>query len=72
MAQDPARRVELERVLYATAEALRIAAVLAHPVIPDATQKIWEQLGQAGKLEDVRINELQWGGLKPGTRIGNA
>jgi methionyl-tRNA synthetase len=39
-------------------------------VIPDATQKIWEQLGQAGKVEDVRINELQWGGLEPGTRIG--
>jgi methionyl-tRNA synthetase len=70
MAQDPTRRVELERVLYATAEALRIAALLAHPIIPDATQKIWEQLGQAGQLEDVRINELQWGGLKPGTRIG--
>jgi methionyl-tRNA synthetase len=56
--------------LYAAAEALRIAIVLAHPVIPDATQKIWEQLGQTGKLENVSINNLQWGGLKPGTRIG--
>jgi methionyl-tRNA synthetase len=45
-------------------------AVLAHPVIPDATRKIWEQLGQQGKLEDVRIDQLKWGGLKPGTRIG--
>jgi methionyl-tRNA synthetase len=57
-------------VLYRAAEAVRIASVLAHPVIPDATQKIWEQLGQAGKLADVRIDQLQWGGLKPGTRIG--
>ncbi|MFZ0087508.1 MAG: methionine--tRNA ligase [Candidatus Acidiferrales bacterium] len=70
LASDPERRNELERVLYATAEALRVIVALAHPVIPDATQKIWEQLGQVGKLEDVRINELQWGGLKPGTRIG--
>jgi methionyl-tRNA synthetase len=70
LATDPARRHELERVLYAAAEALRIAIVLAHPVIPDATQKIWEQLGQAGKIESVSINDLQWGGLKPGTRIG--
>jgi methionyl-tRNA synthetase len=70
LASDPSRREELERVLYAAAEALRVAVVLSHPVIPEATQRIWEQLGQPGKLEDVKINELQWGGLKPGTRIG--
>ena len=57
-------------ILYDAAEALRIVAVLAHPVVPDATQKIWEQLGQSGKIENVSINDLQWGGLKPGTRIG--
>jgi methionyl-tRNA synthetase len=60
----------LEQVLYIAAESLRIVSVLAHPVIPDATQKIWEQLGQAGKIESVSINDLQWGGLQPGTRIG--
>jgi methionyl-tRNA synthetase len=60
----------LADVLYAAAEGLRMIAVLAHPVIPDATRKIWEQLGQQGKLEDVRIDQLKWGGLKPGTRIG--
>ncbi|HKN61326.1 MAG TPA: methionine--tRNA ligase [Candidatus Acidoferrales bacterium] len=70
LASDPAQRQELERVLYAAAESIRFVSVLAHPVIPDATQKIWEQLGQAGKLADVRIDQLQWGGLKPGTRIG--
>ncbi len=70
LASDPARREDLERVLYAVAEALRVAVVLSHPVIPDATQRVWEQLGQPGKLADVRITELQWGGLKPGTRIG--
>jgi methionyl-tRNA synthetase len=70
LAAEPARREELERVLYAAAESLRFVSVLAHPVIPDATQKIWEQLGQPGKLGDVRIDEVQWGGLKPGTRIG--
>jgi methionyl-tRNA synthetase len=70
LAADSARREELERMLYAAAESLRFIAVLAHPVIPDATQRIWEQLGQAGKLADVRIDGLQWGGLKPGTRIG--
>src|SRR6202041_3510126 len=50
-------------------ESIAIAGVLAHPVIPEATQKIWQQLGQSGKLEDVRIDQLEWGGLKPGTKI---
>ena len=70
LAKDPAQKIRLEQVLYVAAESLRIVTVLAHPVIPEATQKIWEQLGQGGKLENVNVNELQWGGLKPGTRIG--
>jgi methionyl-tRNA synthetase len=61
---------DLQAILYRAAETLRIAVVLAHPVIPEATQKIWEQLGQAGKIEDIRIDRLEWGGLKPGTKIG--
>ena len=70
IADDPAQRGRLDDVLYRGAELLRIVTVLAHPVIPEATQKIWEQLGQKGKLADVRIDQLEWGGLKPGTRIG--
>jgi methionyl-tRNA synthetase len=42
---------------------------LSHPVIPDATQRIWEQLGQLGKVASVRIDQLRWGGLVPGTKI---
>jgi methionyl-tRNA synthetase len=67
---DPTQLYDLQAILYRAAEALRIAVVLAYPIIPDATQKIWEQLGQTGKLGDVRIDQLQWGGLKPGTKIG--
>jgi methionyl-tRNA synthetase len=70
MAKDASQRSTLEYVLYRAAEAIRFVSVLAHPLIPDATQRIWEQLGQAGKLADVRIDHLQWGQLKPGTRIG--
>jgi methionyl-tRNA synthetase len=70
MAGKASHLLELQAVLYRAAESLRVAVVLAHPVIPEATEKIWAQLGQSGKLGDVRIDELQWGGLKPGTRIG--
>ena len=69
LATSPAQRESLERVLYDAADSLRVIAALSHPVIPDATHRIWEQLGQAGKLADVRIDQLQRGGLEPGTRI---
>ncbi len=69
MAKDTGKRALLEHVLYRAAEAVRFIAVLAHHVLPEATQRIWEQLGQSGKLADFRIDKLQWGGLKPGTKI---
>ena len=69
-AEDPSQRQAVADALYAGAESLRMIAVLAHSIIPEATQKIWEQLGQTGKLADVRIDQLEWGGLKPGTKIG--
>lgn len=64
------KRDRLGQILYDAAETTRIVIILAHAVIPEATQKIWEQLGQTGKLADVRIDQLEWGGLKPGTKIG--
>jgi len=61
---------ERATILYRAAETVRFLTVLAHPVIPDGTQKIWEQLGQTGELADFRIDQLKWGELKPGTKIG--
>jgi len=70
MIADVSQRLAVGGLLHDAAEAIRIATVLAHPAIPDATQRIWEQLGQEGNLADQRIDQLQWGGLKPGTKIG--
>ncbi|HYL11088.1 MAG TPA: methionine--tRNA ligase subunit beta, partial [Candidatus Acidoferrales bacterium] len=70
LAESSAKRVELDAVLWCGAEALRVIAILAHPVMPTATEKIWKQLGQTGPLGAQRIDALQWGQLKPGTRIG--
>jgi methionyl-tRNA synthetase len=69
-AQKPGQEWFVDSVLWLAAETLRNVVVLAHPIIPDATQKIWEQLGQPGKLADFRIDKLEWGGLKPDTPIG--
>jgi len=69
IASDPIHRGQLREVLYTAAEALRIISALAHPVLPEATQEIWRHLGQPGRLGDYRLDQLVWGGLKPGTRI---
>ncbi|MFI5088078.1 MAG: methionine--tRNA ligase, partial [Terriglobales bacterium] len=70
LAGEPTQREELENVLYDAAETIRLVTALAHPVLPNATFKLWNQLGQPGALAEVRIDELEWGGLRPGTRIG--
>jgi methionyl-tRNA synthetase len=38
-------KARLATILYTAAEALRIVTVLAHPVLPESTGKIWNQLG---------------------------
>jgi len=57
-------------VLYTAAEGLRLATALAHPVLPQATQKIWSQLGQTEPLSGFQLDFLSWGQLKPGTKTG--
>ena len=72
-AKDPEQKWLVDGVLYVTLEAVRAATVLAHPIIPEATRKIWAQLGcegYLGKIEDQRLNDWKWRLLRPGTRIG--
>jgi methionyl-tRNA synthetase len=59
--------------MYTAAEATRIITALIYPILPYAAAKVWTQLGlgdieQAAK--DGELNNLQWGGLKPGTKLG--
>jgi methionyl-tRNA synthetase len=72
LAEDPAKRAQLETVLWIAADTLRAVAVLAHPVIPTATEKLWRGLGQGGSIGEQRIDELQWGTLRAGTKIAKA
>jgi len=70
LADDAAAHGRLETVLYHAAESVRIIVALAHPCLPNATEKIWAQLGQPGKLGELRIDQLTHGALRAGTRIG--
>jgi methionyl-tRNA synthetase len=67
--QDEDSRSRLATVLYNSAEALRIVTALAHPVMPEATAKIWAQMG-LGDIKKVALNELTWGQLHLGTKLG--
>jgi methionyl-tRNA synthetase len=67
--QDEDSRSRLATVLYTAAEALRIATALAHPVMPDATAKIWTQMG-LGDIQKLPLGALAWGQLPLGTKLG--
>ena len=67
--QDDESRSRLGTILYTSAEALRIVTALAHPVIPEATARIWAQMG-LGDIRQFALSDLQWGQLKLGTRLG--
>ena len=72
IAEDAAQRPRLETVLYTAAEALRVVAAIANPVIPHTSEKIWRQLGQRTPLATLALDSLQWGQLRPGTKIAEA
>jgi methionyl-tRNA synthetase len=69
LAEDPAKRAQLETVLWIAADTLRVVAVLAHPVIPSATERLWKSLGQGGSVAEQGIDALEWGTLRSGAKI---
>jgi methionyl-tRNA synthetase len=56
-------------VLYTAAESIRIITALVYPVIPYSAGRVWAQLG-LGDIAQADLKDLQWGGLKPGTKLG--
>jgi methionyl-tRNA synthetase len=59
-------------ILWTTAELLRIVTVLAHPVLPASTAKIWTLLGLPGSVSAVELDGLRWGQLAPEKQLGKA
>ncbi len=66
---DKDSRARLATILYTSAEALRVVTALVHPVIPDATEHIWRQLG-LGEISGLDLRYLAWGQLQLGTKLG--
>jgi len=70
LAKDPAGQGKLDETLYTAAEALRIITVLAAPVLPHSSEKIWRQLGFSKSVAEALAGQLAWGGLAGGQSIG--
>ena len=62
-------RGPLELILHTAVETLRHLTVLLAPVLPNATQEIWDQSGETGKVIEVAPSTLQWG-QSTGKRVG--
>jgi methionyl-tRNA synthetase len=70
LSSDPSKAARLQSILYNAVDALRLIVVLAHPVVPEATRKIWEQLGQSKNLQEVNIKSIGRVGSVGGTKLG--
>ncbi len=70
LAKNQADKSRLHDVLYNTCEAVRCIAALAAPVIPSTADQIWKQLGIAKPASGAGMKDLEWGGLSPGTHLG--
>lgn len=70
LAKDEHQRETLNAVLYRAVEILRWLSVMLHPVMPEATQKIYQQIGLTEDISKLDPKELKWGGLPSGTQTG--
>jgi methionyl-tRNA synthetase len=63
LAKDPANGERLTQVLYDSAEALRVAAVLLAPVIPSASVEILRRIGDPAPAAELRLErDAAWKG----------
>src|SRR5205807_2776754 len=67
-------KVVIDEVLYDSAEALRIVAILISPMLPKAAQGIFDQLNWkmelSGKEERFSLADAEWGELPDGHMVG--
>ncbi len=73
LAKDPTKKIELDKVLYNTADSIRALAVLLHPIMPSTTEILWQSIGANQTLGDISLQKIgevsKWGQLPPGSRI---
>jgi methionyl-tRNA synthetase len=68
--KDEKQAESLSAVLYRATETLRWLSVLLYPVMPEASTKIYAQIGLEGSISALDPANLKWGELAAGTKIG--
>jgi methionyl-tRNA synthetase len=68
LAKDPEQGEQLATVLYETLEAVRVAATLLSPFMPETAASILERLGAEGK-DPTLAGGIGWGQLEAGTHV---
>ncbi len=68
LAKDESKQTELGAILYQCIEALRVASVLLHPVIPVKMDELHQAIGVKMPVGNTH-STLAWGGMRPGTLI---
>jgi methionyl-tRNA synthetase len=67
---DESQMETLNAVLYRSTETLRWLSVLLYPVMPEATRKIYAQIGMNDDVAAINPENLKYGELQAGTPIG--
>lgn len=70
LVKDEKQAETLNAVLYRASETLRWLSVMLHPVMPEASRKIYGQIGLEGDIAKIDPANLKWGELEAGTKIG--
>ena len=70
LVKDENQTETLNAVLYRAMETLRWLCVLLYPVMPEATQKIYAQIGLTEDVSKTNPENLSYGELKANTKIG--
>ncbi len=70
LVKDKNQSETLNAVLYRATETLRWLCVLLYPVMPEATKKIYAQIGLSDDIAAINPENLKYGELAAGTHIG--
>lgn len=68
LAKDDSKKDVLNAVLYHLCEGLRIVSILISPVIPNASENMWNQLGLKN-FKDIKLSDVKWGLLENKTKV---
>jgi len=59
----------LDTVLFTLCESLRLISLLIAPFMPDAAERLWNQLGLPSSPQSLGYAGFRWGNFPPGTAV---